>query len=299
LPELYVIGEGGVDVNLHIRLIQQGDITECGRISYEAHRAVAAAHNFPPEQPSVEFSIGLINAKLKDPNAHGMLAERDGSIVGSIFLNYFPPAPVAVIGPLTVHPSHEGGVGQRLMEVALEEARTRNVESVRLVQSPSHLRSLVLYSKLGFDVREPLVLIRGRPPSAQVRERSVRPATDDDIGFCNSLCLRVHGLERELELRIAIEQKVATVVERSGRITGYATGIGFKGYAVGETTDDIKALISSTPSFFGPGFFVPTRNGQLFRWLLGAGLRAVWPANLMTLGYYQEPAGAFLPSIAF
>jgi predicted N-acetyltransferase YhbS len=182
-------------VGIHVRDIHQEGIAECGRISYEAHRALAAAHNSPPEQPSVEFSIVLIKAKLNDHNSHGMLAERDCSIVGSIFLNYFPPASVAVIGPLAVHPSHEGGVGRRLMEDALEEARTRKVESVRLAQSPSHLRSLVLYSKLGFDVREPLVLVQGRPPSAQVRDVNVRQATEDDIGSCNNLCLRVHELE--------------------------------------------------------------------------------------------------------
>jgi hypothetical protein len=49
----------------------------------------------------------------------------------------------------------------------------------------------------------------------------------------------------------------------------------------------------------GPGFFVPTRDGELLRWLLGAGMRAAWPATLMSLGPYQPPAGAFLPSIAF
>jgi hypothetical protein len=44
---------------------------------------------------------------------------------------------------------------------------------------------------------------------------------------------------------------------------------------------------------------VPIRNGALFQWCLEQGLRTIEPMNLMTLGLYQEPAGAFLPSISF
>ncbi|MGC2597811.1 MAG: hypothetical protein WA395_06745 [Nitrososphaeraceae archaeon] len=38
--------------------------------------------------------------------------------MGSIFLHKFPPSPVVGIGPLSVHPSAEGGVGWRLMDAA-------------------------------------------------------------------------------------------------------------------------------------------------------------------------------------
>jgi GNAT superfamily N-acetyltransferase len=286
-------------MTLTIRRIQIEDAESCGSIAFEAHRDVAAANGFPPEHPTVEFSIGLIKAKLNDPTAYGVLAECDGQIAGSVFLNMFPSTPVAAIGPLTVRPSDQGGTGRRLMEAALSEARKRGLESVRLVQSPAHIRSLVLYAKLGFEVREPLLLVQGVPPGADIEGRTVRPATGDDLAACNSLCVSVHGIQREHELRAAVEQHLAAVVERSSRITGYATGIGFRGYAVAQTTDDLKALISRAPAFLGPGFFVPVRNGELLRWLLSAGLRAAWPATLMTAGPYREPAGAFLPSIAF
>lgn len=89
------------------------------------------------------------------------------------------------------------------------------------------------------------------------------------------------------------------MVEISGDVTGYVTGLGFRGYAVAQTTHDLCALIGAAPRILGPGFFAPARNGDLLRWLLDAGLRVAWPANLMTIGDYQEPAGAFLPSIAF
>jgi hypothetical protein len=35
------------------------------------------------------------------------------------------------------------------------------------------------------------------------------------------------------------------------------------------------------------------------RWPLDGGMRAAWPATLMSLGPYQAPAGPFLPSIAY
>ena len=89
------------------------------------------------------------------------------------------------------------------------------------------------------------------------------------------------------------------MVENNGRITGYATEIGFLGHAVGETTDDLKALIAAAPSFSGPGFLLPMRNAELFRWCLEQGLRVVQPMTLMSVGPYPEPQGAFLPSVLY
>jgi predicted N-acetyltransferase YhbS len=282
-----------------VRPIRPEDAEACGRVGFEAHGAVAAAHNVPSEQPSLDFAIGMMQRKLADRDARGFVAEREGRIVGSLFLNTFPPAPVAVIGPLTVHPEAQGGTGRRLMDAALEEARRRGFEAVRLVQSPAHLRSLVLYLKVGFEVREPLVLVQGDLPPAEAGTAKARPATEADIAACNALCRRVHGLEREHELRGAIARGGAMVAERAGELVGYSAGLGFLGHAVAETTGDLKALIAGSPGIMGPGFFVPTRNGELLRWLLEAGMRAAWPATLMSLGPYQDPAGAFLPSIAF
>jgi hypothetical protein len=49
----------------------------------------------------------------------------------------------------------------------------------------------------------------------------------------------------------------------------------------------------------GPGMLVPTRNSDLFHWCLAQGLRVVQPMTLMSVGLYQEPSGAWLPSILF
>jgi hypothetical protein len=89
------------------------------------------------------------------------------------------------------------------------------------------------------------------------------------------------------------------VVEYAGRITGYATMIGFFGHAVAEGNDDLKALIGAAPAFPGPGFLLPTRNSHMLRWCLAHGLRVVQPMTLMSTGLYNEPAGAWLPSILY
>ena len=288
-------------MDLTIRSIRQADAETCGKIGFQAHKAISSAHGYPSEQPSFEFAAGMIKTLLANPNSWGALAERDGKILGSIFLHIFPHSPVAAIGPLTVDPSAEGGVGRALMEASLMEARKRDYDQVRLIQSPSHLRSFVLYTKCGFTLREPLFLMHGNPvPSILGKKHDVRAAGSEDISACNEICISVHGFSREIELRQAIDQRVAIVnIDNTGSITGYAAGIGFFGHAVAKTNEVLKALVANASAILGPGFFVPGRNFDLLRWLLDAGFRIVWPANLMTVGNYQDPTAPFLPSIAY
>jgi GNAT superfamily N-acetyltransferase len=288
-------------MGLVIRSIREADAEICGKIGFQAHKAISSAHGYPSEQPSIEFAVGMIKTLLANPNSWGALAERDSQILGSIFLHVFPPSPVAAIGPLTVEPSAEGGVGRALMEASLMEARKRGYEQVRLVQSPSHLRSFVLYTKCGFTLREPLFLMHGNPvPSILGKKHDVRAARSEDISACNEICISIHGFSREMELRQAIDQRVATVnIDNGGNITGYAAGLGFLGHAVAKTNEALKALVANASAILGPGFFVPSRNSDLLRWLLDVGFRIVWPANLMTVGNYQDPTAPFLPSIAY
>jgi hypothetical protein len=187
------------------------------------------------------------------------------------------------------------------MEAALMEARKRDYDQVRLVQSPSHLRSFALYTKCGFALREPLFLMQGSPSPTTIQKKyDVRVAELRDISACNQICISIHGFSRELELRHAIDQRVASVaIDSTDTISGYAAGIGFLGHAVAKTNEVLKALIANSSAILGHGFFVPGRNSDIVRWLLDTGFRIVWPANLMTAGKYQDPLGPFLPSIAY
>jgi hypothetical protein len=235
---------------------------------------------------------------LSRPDIHAVIAETDGRVVGSNFL--WEADPVVGVGPITVDPGVQNkAIGRQLMGAVLERARQQGISAVRLVQAAYHSRSLSLYTKLGFVVREPLAVLQGHPPGSQMAGRGVRTATAADLDAANELSRRVHGHDRANDLRDAVGQGTATVVEHEGRITGYATSIGFFGHAVGETTEDLKALIAATPSFSGPGFLLPMRNAELFRWCLDQGLLVVQPVTLMSVGPYQEPQGAFLPSILY
>jgi hypothetical protein len=245
----------------------------------------------------------MIKTLLASPTSWGVLAEREGRILGSIFLHVFPPSPIAAIGPLTVDPSAEGGIGKVLMDAVLDQARKRHYDRVRLVQSPSHIRSFVLYTKCGFTLREPLLLMQGNPirrDSSHLKGHDVRPAHVDDISACNQLCTSVHGFSREMELRQAIDQGAGMLsVDNLGGITGYAAGLGFFGHAVAKTNEGLKALVANAPAIMGHGLFVPARNADMVRWLLENGFRISWPANLMTIGQYDEPTAPYFPSIAY
>ena len=61
----------------------------------------------------------------------------------------------------------------------------------------------------------------------------------------------------------------------------------------------MKALVGAAQAFPGPGFLLPTRNSEVLRWCLEQGLRIVQPMTLMSLGLYNEPRGAFMPSILY
>ena len=181
----------------------------------------------------------------------------------------------------------------------MRRARERRFAGVRLVQAAYHNRSLSLYAKLGFDTREPLSVLQGPALGVEMPGYRVRPAAKSDLDACNKLCLKVHGHARERELLFAVTQETATVVEQAGRITGYSTEVGFFGHSVAEGNEDLKALIGAAESFPGPGLLLPTRNGDLMRWCLGKGLRVIQPMTLMSTGLYNEPRGAFLPSVIY
>ena len=204
------------------------------------------------------------------------------------------------IGPITVDPALQNdGVGLILMQAAMQRSKDRGFAGIRLVQAGYHSRSLALYLKLGFEAREHLSCLQGPAIGEAVPGCSVRPATMDDLPACNRLSFRIHGHDRGGELTDAIAQGTARIVERMGRITGYATMIAFFGHAVGETNDDLKALIGAAPSFLGPGFLVPTRNSELMLWCLAHKLRVTQTMTLMTAGLYNQPEGGWLPSVMY
>jgi GNAT superfamily N-acetyltransferase len=283
---------------LTIRRATPEDAAASGKICYEAFHKINTDHGFPPDLPAIEPAVDVMTSMFGHPGFYCVVAEEGGRIVGSNCMD--ERSPIAGIGPITIDPGAQNrGIGRKLMQAVMDRARERNAPGVRLVQAAFHTRSLSLYATLGFDAREPLSVMQGPAIKKKIEGCFVRPAGTEDLDACNRASRIVHGHDRGGDLADSIAQGTAAVVERQGRITAYCSSLTFFGHAVAETNLDLQALIAAAEEFGGPGILVPTRNAELFRWCLANGLRVVQPLTLMTMGLYNEPAGAYLASILY
>jgi predicted N-acetyltransferase YhbS len=282
-------------MNAKIRRATREDIEVCGEICYRAFCELADHHKFPHEFPDLEAAHGVVRSMVSDPGHYGIVAELDGRTAGSNFMD--ERSTIAGIGPISVDPDvQNSGAGRAMMQHMLDRVVANRLPGVRLVQTAYHNRSLSLYAKLGFEIREPLSVMVGPPIKESIEGYNVRAATDADLDACNRLCVSVHGHDRAGEMRDAIKEGTAAVVEHLGRITGYASAIGYAGHAVGESNEELKALISAAPEFLGCGPLIPSRNGELLRWCYSKGLRLMQQMTLMSVGLYNEPRSPFIPS---
>jgi GNAT superfamily N-acetyltransferase len=287
-----------VQTEVLVRPATPADAPICGRICFDAFSAINAQHGFPSDFPNVDIATGAITMMFSMPGFHAVVAEVDGRIVGSNVLD--ERSIIMGIGPITVDPATQNaGVGRKLMQALLDRAHSQHAAGIRLAQAAFHNRSLSLYANLGFDVREPLSCVQGSPRTRSIPGSDVRPAQPADIDACNALSVRVHGFDRGADLALSIQRGVARVVERGGRITGYASDLSFFGHATCESNQDLQALLASPDSYGGPGILIPSRNTDLLRWCLSNGLRVTQPLTLMTTGLYNDPRGAWFPSVLF
>ena len=119
------------------------DAGACGPIAFEAFKAISSRHNFPWDFPSPGVAVGLMNTLLSHSGFHSVVAEQDGVIVGSNFVD--ERGVIAGIGPITVAPTVQNqSIGRRLMVAVLERETERRAAGVRLLQSAYHNRSLCL-----------------------------------------------------------------------------------------------------------------------------------------------------------
>jgi GNAT superfamily N-acetyltransferase len=282
-----------------LREIEPEDVKECARICFEAFGGIDDYHRFPREFPSPEVAEGLMEAFVGSPFSWGVVAEADGRIVGSNFL--LESDPIRGVGPISVDPDHQGrGVGRKLMEAVIE--RGKGAPGTRLLQDSFNMLSLSLYASLGFEEREPVVVMSGKPTSGPVEGIEVRPVREADLDECEALCKKVHGFERTNELRGAMHAFAPFVALRDGHVSAYATTLTFwpMAHGVAETDEDMQALMRGVAAVMDDPvtILVPLRSG-LFHWCLAEGFRSLKPMNLMTLGSYQEPRGSWFSSVLY
>jgi hypothetical protein len=70
----------------------------CGTICYDAFKAICTAHNFPPDFPSPQVASGLLSMMLAHPGFYSVVAEDEGQIIGSNFLD--ERSCIAGLGPM-------------------------------------------------------------------------------------------------------------------------------------------------------------------------------------------------------
>src|SRR5215475_10400089 len=186
-------------MNIKLRSGTPADAEICGRICYDAFKTISEAHGFAPDFPAPDVATGLLTWMLAHPKFYSVVAEIDGRIVGSNFLD--ERNTIAGVGPITVDPTVQNrAIGRRLMDAVHERAAEKNFAGVRLIQAGFHIRSLSLYAKLGYDVREQLACMQGKALGISVDGHVVRSATEEDVDACNRLCAQVHGYDRSGEL---------------------------------------------------------------------------------------------------
>ncbi len=107
--------------NIQLRSGTPADAEICGRICYNAFKTISEAHGFPPDFPTPEVAIGVLRSMLANPKFYSVIAEVDGRIVGSNFLD--ERNTIAGVGPITVDPTVQNrAIGRRLMDAAHERA---------------------------------------------------------------------------------------------------------------------------------------------------------------------------------
>ena len=162
-----------MDVKLRPGTPEDGQ--SCGRICYEAFSALAGNHNFPPEMPTPEIAVGILSMLLGHPGFYSVVAEAKGKVVGSNFLDERSTIPG--VGPVTVDPAVQNhGIGRVLMQDVMRRAADRATPGIRLLQTAHHHRSLSLYAKLGFQVRDLLAVMQGTPPKGEIPGYQTRRA---------------------------------------------------------------------------------------------------------------------------
>ncbi len=167
-------GEAAAPGGLAVRPVRPGERAAAAALVERAY-AEYGARMAPDAWAGLR---GAVRAALADPGAaEWLVAERDGEVLGSVFL--YPPAADAYAGLagqapwpelrlLAVAPEARGlGAGRALMEACVARARDAGARGLGLHTSESMTAARALYASMGF-VREPAYDFR--PAGAELVE---------------------------------------------------------------------------------------------------------------------------------
>ncbi|MEX0751195.1 MAG: GNAT family N-acetyltransferase [Dehalococcoidia bacterium] len=281
---------------IELRPATSDHVPEMGRILYEAFYDIATRHGFPPDFPSTEFATQVAGLFVQIEDIYSVAAIDGGAVKGSNHITQFDD--VAGVGPITVDVAAQGeGIGRQLMLDVMRNAREAGFEMIRLQQDAFNMQSLALYASVGFDVREPTAVMALSGEAAPAP--NIRTATTEDVDAMDAICREVYGISRRNETAAFVGNGFPAVVLDRGGIRGYLIG-SMLGHGVAESDDDLVALMTAIgASAANSQGFAPLRNAELYRKALAAGHRNVKVMNLMSAGPYEEPRGAYAPSVLY
>lgn len=276
---------------------------QIARIFFDAFDQLARRHGFTAEIFSREFALGAANSFTTRPDLYGIVAVEDGVVIGHNFVQLTDT--VAGIGPICVDPARQSkGLGRAMMRHIIDYALKNHGPAVRLYQESFNMVSLSLYTLLGFNVTEPVVLMSVVPD--ETSHADIRKLTLDDVGEADALCLATQKVSRRNELRNMIEHGHAMSCFphgrfENGRMTGFVVP-GFFGFAAGETADDVirtaRVAVAPYPEPL-QRIVIPTRNGDLYRLAMKEGGKSLKLGQMMAMGPYETPAGHWAPSFSY
>ncbi|MEG4280710.1 GNAT family N-acetyltransferase [Microcoleus sp. MON1_C1] len=286
-------------MNVVIRRAQPSDIDVCAAITYEAFKDISDRHQFPTDFPTLDFATEITGLLIESPVFFGIVAESESAVVGCGFMD--ERSPIRGIGPVSVDRTFQGrGTGREIMKALLE--RGQDAVGIRLVQESFNMASLSLYASLGFEVKEPFVLMEGKFRSQPQHGFEVRPMASEDVEECAALCKKLCGCDRTSEIEDALNYYSPFVACKQGRIVAYTCAVSALGHSVAQTEADMQALLLGAAAYSSEellSFHLPLRYASLFRWCLQEGLRALKPMAVMAVGEYRSPEGCWFPSFVY
>jgi GNAT superfamily N-acetyltransferase len=225
----------------------------------------------------------------------GLVLERAGEVIGTaMWWNY--GRAYASAGMIIVTASAQGrGYGSRLFNGLLEATDGRNV----LLNSTEE--GLTLYRRRGFTAWGTVLQHQGQLNIAVPAKAcdDIRPAMVSDLAAIQAIDERATGMPRGPMVAALADVGDVVVIDRGGRVTGYAIARRFgRGYVIGpvaaESAEDARGLILAQLSKLHGQFVridVYAEHG-LGDWLESLGLERVGHATAMVKGRRPMSDGA-------
>jgi GNAT superfamily N-acetyltransferase len=245
--------------------------------------ALACDRAWPPEESKWRLLFDLA----------AVYGARDeaGDLAGAAVLTCYG-GDLAAIGMMLVASRHGGrGLGRRIMTHVLAQAGDATV-FLNATQA-----GRPLYEKLGFEAVGMIHTCAGDFAGPPVREARSRPAGPGDLAAIRRLDAQVNGVDRPRLVRFLPGfTEHLRVIERGGRITGYAgawrsAGNVVIGPVIADGAGDAAALIADIAVAVDGPLRVDLDAGQarLAEWVTRRGLAVRAAEPLMVLGGRRLP----------